>query len=248
MSKILVMRDRAEQVGILQSRRLCAKKMSNDGMHGGFVQNDEVLDPVAEPVGNDGTVIGETLGGVAICPSTFLEQRFRQVPMEKRGEGFDLFFQQRVGQAAVIIEPLVIHRAGALRQYSRPGNRKAIGRHVRAGQQCDIVGITAIAVARHVGGGMIDDVLRIFLEDIPDARPPPVHIERAFNLESGRRRAPFEIGGEFSRRRLLVACALRPACSRRSQRAPRQQWCQSPPCHPFVIHLRSPFPVLPRQR
>ena len=67
-----------------------------------------MLDAVAELVGDEACVIAEAHRRVARFPAAFLVERLRQVPMEERGVRRDVGFEQRVGEAAVIVEAFVV--------------------------------------------------------------------------------------------------------------------------------------------
>jgi len=121
------MRHGPQQFAVFEPWRLRAQKMTHDGVNGGFVENDEILEPVAELVRDERAVIREALRRVPRRPAAFFEQGLRQVPMEQGRIRFDVLRQQRVDKAAIVIEAFLVHRARTFRQHARPGDRKAIG-------------------------------------------------------------------------------------------------------------------------
>ena len=61
----------------------------------GLVDGDPVLDPVGEPLADDGGVLGEAVDGVAVEPAAVVLERLRQVPVEERDHRLDAVLEQR---------------------------------------------------------------------------------------------------------------------------------------------------------
>ena len=71
-------------------------------------------------------VFGEPVGDVAIEPAAAIVERGRKVPVIERGHRADARFAQRVDEAAIEIQPFLIHAAGAFGEDAAPGNAEAI--------------------------------------------------------------------------------------------------------------------------
>src|SRR6267143_592732 len=69
---------------------------------------------------HDARVICERCGGIAIEPAALLLQRLRQVPMVEAEPRRDAVRDEPIDQAAVKVEPALLHRAAARRQNARP--------------------------------------------------------------------------------------------------------------------------------
>ena len=175
--------------------------MADDRVHGGFVEDDEVGNDVAQPIGHDGSIIGETFRRVARTPAALVLQRLRQVPVEQGRIGRDVPFVQRLAKAFVIVDARLVHGAGAIRHDAGPGDREAIGAEMGAGDQRDVVPVAAIAVAGDGRVGVIDDRLGLAREHVPDAVLAAIRIGRAFDLRRRGGDAPFEVFRKLTRLR-----------------------------------------------
>ena len=104
----------------LTSRRKFALQITSVGEGGGLVEEHPVGNAIAQSAPHPFRVIGKARSGIAIGPTALIFEGLRQIPMVKRDEWPDPGFQQRVHDAAVIIDAFRVHSSGARRLDSRP--------------------------------------------------------------------------------------------------------------------------------
>lgn len=147
-----------------------------------LVERDEILHAVAETARADGDICFKPLWAVRIGPRAALRKRLRIIPVEQRDKRPDAVGEQRVNQAVVKRDALLVDRARrpAAECAARRGRSGSFLRQPRhelyvffdavimiAG---DIAGVTAVDFARPVG------------KRSPDGRPLAALKCRAFNL------------------------------------------------------------------
>ena len=117
--------------GIADAGRVFADEMPKEGVFPGFVERDPVLDAVPKGLDDDLGIVGEIVGGIPTDePAILLEQGLGHIPVEHRDKGRDVFLQERIDQALVVIQPLGVDRAFALGEHPAPGDREAVGVHL----------------------------------------------------------------------------------------------------------------------
>ena len=117
--------------------------------------------------------------------------------MEHRDEWRDVFLQERIDQALVVIQPFGVDRAFALRQHPAPGDGEAVGVHLHLGHNVDVGLKIVIGVAGHVAGVAVFDFARLADENVPGGRPFAVGVPAAFDLVGGGRGAKVEVLGKL---------------------------------------------------
>jgi hypothetical protein len=129
-----------------------------------------VGDAVAEALGDDRGVVGEREGRVALRPAAPVLERLRQVPVvEGDGRG-DAGLQQTVDQLVVEGQALGVHRAVAVRDDARPGDRQAVGVDAQPAHQGDVLAPAVVVVAGHVAVVAAGGLPRGVREGVPDRR------------------------------------------------------------------------------
>src|SRR5262249_1195224 len=179
-----------------------------------------MLDPVAEPPGHDARVVREFCGRIAIEPAAVLLQRLRQVPMIEAQPPRDAVRHEPIDQALVKVEAALLDRAAAGRKNARPRGRKPISGKIAACEQIDIVAPAVIVVTGDIAGIAVLHAPGRVGEDVPDALPASVFVDRAFDLIARGRRAPYEVGGK---RTLVVGGMTRAYNSARGEQAERRR-------------------------
>ena len=91
------------------------------------------------------------------------------------------------------IETLAVHTARALRQDAGPGQRKAVGLQAQLFHQGDVLFPTHVVIAGRFAASPLFNDPRDLAEFVPNRFAPAVSLGMAFNLISGRSRAPQEI-------------------------------------------------------
>lgn len=118
---------------------------------------DRVLDAIAERADDDRRVVGKARRGVALGPTAGVLQGLRQVPVVERRERPNAGGERRIDQPFVVVEPLRVGRAAAVRLDPRPGDRKTVALQSELLQQRDVVGVAVVAVAGNVAGVAVRD-------------------------------------------------------------------------------------------
>ena len=140
--------------------------------------------------GDDGGIVGERVGRVALLPAAQGLQLLRQVPVIKRGPGLDAFGQQLVDQPVVEVEALRIERAAAVGKDARPGDREAIGAGAHRLHQGDVFLVAMEMVDRDVAGAAVGRLAALAREHVPDRDTAAVLERRALDLIGRRGGAP----------------------------------------------------------
>src|SRR5262245_23090027 len=152
----------------LQSGREYASRMAQFDERRAFIQREEVPRPVAELFGDVAGIVRECLGGVAGLPTAAILERLRQVPVIECRERGDAVGDKLVKEPVVEVEALWIRRAGALREYPRPGNREPI----RSGSECfhrpHVVSVFVVMIVGDVAVVAVADLSRRVRKCIPD--------------------------------------------------------------------------------
>lgn len=163
MSQELVVGDRQRVEQELFARSVGAERVAEQGVFGGLVEGDPLLDAVAETGGDDTGVLGEALGRVAVQPAPRLLQPQREVPVEEGGYGADARRDQGVHQPVVEVEA-----AGGV--HAGPGDREAVRVHAEVGEEGHVLGVAVVVVAGHVRRRAVLDVAGLGRERVPYRR------------------------------------------------------------------------------
>lgn len=174
----------------LLARRVGAERVAEQGVLGGFVEGDPLVDAVAETVGHEGHVLGEPGGGVPLQPV----QRFRQVPVEERRDRTDARRHEFVHETVVEVE-------AALGAHPRPGHREAVRVHPQARQQGHVLAVAVVVVAGHRRRRAVLHPSRFGREGVPHGSLALVR--RTLDLVGRGGDAPQEAGRETRDRMLF---------------------------------------------
>lgn len=172
---------------------LAAVATVDEGAH--FIHGDEVRHLASQLAGHRAGIVGESLRGIAILPTTLALQRFRKIPVIQRAIRLDARRKQCVDQLLVVIDTLQIGSSGALGKDARPGDRETVGPDAQIAHQGDVLGIAMVGVVGVVAVGAAHDAARLVREHIPDRGTPTVDLDRAFHLVGCRRRTPDNASG-----------------------------------------------------
>ena len=193
------MRRAHEGERILAPRRMDAVPVADARERLRLVEDDPVLDAVAQRADDVAGVVGKARGRVALGPAAGILERLRQVPVVQRRERADSRVQRRVGQPLVVVEPFRVRRAAPVRLDPRPGDREPVAAQVELAQQRDVFRIAMVAVAGDVAGVAVVDPARRVREPVPDGFALAVFAARALDLIGRGRGAPQETGRKFRR-------------------------------------------------
>src|SRR5215471_1215058 len=92
-----------------------------------FVDREEMLDSVGEPLRDIPRIVGKRRRCVARLPSSYLVlERLRQVPVIQSGERLDAIGNEFVHKPVVKVQPFWIWRTSPLRKYAGPRNRESV--------------------------------------------------------------------------------------------------------------------------
>ena len=127
--------------------------------------------------------------------------------MVDRAERPDARLEQRIDQAGVVIQALLICWAGAARLNARPGDGEAIALQVELLHNGDVFSIAVVVVAGNIGRGRTTDLAGCVHETVPNGLSLPVFIPSPLDLKGCCRRSPKKSLGE--RAVPEVACGLR---------------------------------------
>ena len=156
-----------------------------------------------------GSVHGKGPSGVGVQPAALILQCLGQVPVVERHIRFNARRQQRVHKLVVPGKARGVHRAGASRENTRPGDGKPVGLQVQGFHQLHILGPAVVAVAGDVAGVAALGLARRMAEGIPDGRPTPVLKRAALYLIGCGSRTPDEM---FWKLHFSFPLALAPLC------------------------------------
>lgn len=99
-----------------------------------------------------------------------------------------------VGQAFGIIEASWVGGVAPLRLDARPSNRIAVTFEIKLADECRVLGIAVLAVARGVACVSAGGQAGYVRKSVPYGRAFAVHVPRAFHLLGGGGGAPQEVG------------------------------------------------------
>ena len=163
---------------------------------------------VAEAVQHELHVVAEVGHGVAVHPAAGVLQRLREVPVVQGGHGLDAPGAQPVHQAPVVVEALLVDRAGTVRDDPGPADREPVGVQAQAGHEIQVRVGPVIVVAGDRAGVAVRHGPRNLAERVPHRGSAAVFIGRALDLVRGRGHAKQETGREaHGHCRLLLHCA-----------------------------------------
>jgi hypothetical protein len=120
----------------------------------------------------------------------------REVPVVEGHVGVDARLQESVDDAVVVVQALLVHPAGAVRQDARPAQRQPVGVQAELLHQGDVVAIPVVGVARHVARDVLEHLPRCVPKGVPDRRPLPVLVPPSLDLERTGGDAELESGRE----------------------------------------------------
>ena len=89
---------------ILARGRVNAPGITEESEDPGLVENAPMGDAVAEGTDGQVSIVGEARGEITIGPAAGFLQFLREVPVVERCEGTNFGFQERIGEALVVIE------------------------------------------------------------------------------------------------------------------------------------------------
>ncbi len=116
--------------------------------------------------------------------------------MVHRAPGPDADLQQRIDEAAIVIQPLHVRGAGSDRLNARPGDGKTLALLVKALGQCDVLRIEVVLIAGNVACHASPYFPRCMSESVPYRFTLAVLIPCAFHLVGGRGGAPKKAFGK----------------------------------------------------
>ena len=93
-----------------QSRRVSARAIAQTDEALRLVERDEILHAVAETARADGDICFKPLWAVRIGPRAAIRKRLRIIPVEQRDKRADAVGEQRVNQAVVKRDALLVDR------------------------------------------------------------------------------------------------------------------------------------------
>src|SRR6266436_337300 len=169
-----------------------------------FVEETPVRDAVAECANGELGVLAEACGEIAIGPAAGFFQFLREVPMIEGTERTNFCFEERVGEALVVIETFRIGRTRAIRLDARPGNRKTIAGEIHRFQQCDVFFVAMVGIASDVAGRSAFNFAGSVREAVPDGFAPAIFGPGPFDLIGGGGGAPDEFFGKLEGRELRL--------------------------------------------
>ena len=161
-----------------------------------LVEGDEVLHAVAKAFRAQRGIGVEPFGAVGILPAAARLQGAGIVPVKQGDDRADADCQQRVDQRIVKRNALLVHRAHALRDQPRPGDREAIVLDAQLLHERDVLAEAMHMVAGHVAVVPLQNPARLVGKAIPDGRPLAALEGSALDLIGRGRRAPDEILSE----------------------------------------------------
>ena len=143
----------------VKARRIDARAKAGLNKPRAFIDGEDVLDAIADALGDIAGVIGKCLRRIARPPpAVAILKRLRKVPVIERGKRLDAVGQQFVQQSVVEIEALGIRRSASFRKYARPRDRKAIGLGAEFLDELNVLLVAMVMVVRDVGGALVDDL------------------------------------------------------------------------------------------
>ena len=181
---------------ILASRRVPPDAVPEHRDAPRFVERQPVRHAIAEPIGQDARVLGESADDLAVRPAAGVLERLRQVPVEERQPRHDLPLEQPVDEPVVEFQPLRVGRPAARRLDARPRDAEPIRPEAHRLHEVEIIGQAVVVVAGDVAVRAIGDPAGRVRVGVPDARPATVLVEGTLDLVGGRGGAPGKLGRE----------------------------------------------------
>src|SRR4030095_14183072 len=123
----------------------------------------------------------------------------RQIPVIERRERRDAAGHEVVEEPVVEVEALRIWRAGALREYARPGNREPIRTGGERLHRPHVVSISVVVIVGDIAVVVVADLSRRVRERVPDRRAAAILADGAFDLIGGGGGAPEKSRGKGAR-------------------------------------------------
>jgi len=144
--------------------------VADPGAAEGLVDGEPVGHAVTEAGGHDPGELGQVQGGVPVGPAPTVLEHLGQVPVVEGHERADSGLQQRVDQAVVEADPLLVDAAVALRQHSGPRDREPVGVDLELAHELDVRRPPVVVVAGDLTGVTVVDGPRDGAEGVPDGR------------------------------------------------------------------------------
>ena len=119
--------------------------------------------------------------------------------MEERDEGRAVSLEERIDQAAIIVQTFLVDLSATFGQDATPGDGEAIGVQVEFGHQLDIAFGMKGGVAGDIGILTCADLFRRVRERVPDGSAFTVRGRAAFDLKGSGGGATEEVGRELGK-------------------------------------------------
>jgi len=95
-------------------------------------------------------VLGKSVRGGAIWPAALLLETLGKIPVVERNYRLDTSFQELRDETLIVVDTLLVHRAGATGNDSRPSHGETIRSYPKTVHKGDVLGIPMILVSRNV--------------------------------------------------------------------------------------------------
>ena len=165
-----------------------------------FVVRDPVLHAIAKTRADGVGELHKCVYRGTVGPAALVFEGLRQVPVVERGPRRNSSRQEPIHQPVVEIEPRNVDRTAPGGKDSRPGNAEAVRVQPEGRHHCDVLRVTMIVVARHVGVAAVFDEPRLLRIGVPDRWTPAIDIVGTFNLEGRSGNTPNKtVGKDFTR-------------------------------------------------
>ena len=158
----------------------------------GLVQGHVLFDPALEPLRNDPGIAAESIHNVPVQPAALVLQSSGQIPVVKGNHGLDAVGQQFFHQIVIELQALLVNLAVAVGNHPGPADGEAVGLNVVGLHQGHILPEPMVAVAGHVAGVALDNMLRcqVMAEFVPNIRALAVGVPAALALVGSTGNAP----------------------------------------------------------
>ena len=156
----------------------------------GFVVGDPVRNAITETPADSMSELDERIDSRAVGPAALVFERLRKVPVVKRRPRRDARRQEAIDETVVEIEPCDVHGAAPCRKYPRPCDAESVRADAEGRHQCDVLGVSVVVVARHVGVAAVFDETWLLGIGVPDRCAPAIDIVGALDLEGRSGDAP----------------------------------------------------------
>src|SRR4029453_17385315 len=137
-------------------------------------------------------VVGEAARGVAVRPAAGVLERLGQVPVIESRERPDPGREQRIDEAAVVVEAALVGLAAPDRLDARPGDREPVAPETEVAKDRAVLVVAVVGVTGEVTGVAVPDPPRRVREAIPDALALAVLVPGALDLVGRSGGAPLE--------------------------------------------------------